>query len=368
MALPKVLKDLLNLPTAPFLESAVYDYLVAACRGLTGVRLRTDRYGNLLAHYRHQPRKITPLAFAAHMDHPGFCAIEMVERRTVRAEFRGGVKPEYFKGSRVRFWDDGEWVTGRIQELSKVLPPPAPGRPRVPKEALIRVRGPVQPGALAMWDLPDAALKGDRVVARGCDDLAGVAALVTMLQRLARKRARGEVYCLFTRAEEVGFVGAMGAIRARTIPKRVPVVSIETSSALVHAPIGKGPIVRIGDRAVVYTPALDTFCTRIAQQLAKRRKNFQFQRKLMDGGMCEAAAFGANGYAVIGICLALGNYHNMDTAREKIGSEWVSLADWHGMVNLFEALVRDETGPGVPDTHLKERIDGLFEKSEALLR
>lgn len=368
MTLAKVLRDLLNLPTAPFLETAVRDHVAAACRGLAGVRLRADRYGNLLAHYRHQPQKLTPLAFAAHMDHPGFCAVEMTDRRTVRAEFRGGVRPEYFDDSRVRFWSDGQWIKGRVQELSKVLPPPAPGRPPVAKEALIRVRRPVPAGALGMWDLPDAALKGDRVVARGCDDLAGVAALVTLLQRLSRRRVRGEVYCLFTRAEEVGFVGAMGAIRARTIPKRVPVVSIETSSALIHAPIGDGPIIRVGDRAVVYTAALDTFCTRVAQQLAKRRKRFKFQRKLMDGGMCEAAAFGANGYAVIGICLALGNYHNMDTAREKIASEWVSLSDWQGMVDLFEALVRDETGPGVSDPSLKQRIDGLFKKNEALLQ
>ncbi|MCK4340601.1 MAG: hypothetical protein KAY37_02610 [Phycisphaerae bacterium] len=368
MALPKLLKDLMSLPTAPFLESAVMDYVERTCRKLAGVKIKYDRYGNLLAHYRRQPRKITPLAFVAHTDHPGFAALKMVQPRTLRAEFRGGVRPEYFAGSKVRFWNNGQWVKGRVLKLSKTLPPKLPGGPRVPKEAHIQVGKPIPPNTLGMWDLPEPTLRGDRVVSRACDDLAGVAAMLMLLQRLCRKRARGEVYCLFTRAEEVGFVGAVGAIRARTIPKRVPVISIETSSALINAPIGDGPIIRIGDRVCVYTPQFATFCVRVAQELAGRRKSFQYQRKLMDGGMCEAAAFGAYGYAVIGICLALGNYHNMDTHRRKIGSEWVSFKDWQGMVDLFEALVLDPDGPDAVDDSLRTRIDGLFEENQALLR
>jgi len=43
----------------------------------------------------------------------------MVDRRTLRAAFRGGVKPQYFTNARVRFWSDGRWVKGRVLELSK---------------------------------------------------------------------------------------------------------------------------------------------------------------------------------------------------------------------------------------------------------
>lgn len=367
MALPKLLKELLALPTASYVEHAVLDYLETSCRRLAGVRVRRDRYGNLLAHYRHEPRKVTPLGFVAHTDHPGFVVAEMVNAKTARAEFRGGVRPEYFAGSKVRFWHEGAWVNGQVVKLTETLPPTVPGGPRRAKEAHVRVGCELPAGTLGMWDLPEPELDGDRVVARACDDLAGVGALVALLERLSRKRASGEVYALFTRAEEVGFVGAVGAIRARTLPKRVPVVSIETSSALVNAPIGDGPIVRIGDRVCVYTPEFATFCGRVAQELANRNRKFQFQRKLMDGGMCEAAAFGSYGYKVIGICLALGNYHNMDTERGKIASEWVSLKDWQGMVDLFEALVMDERGPGAPDDALRQRIDGLFEGGEQLL-
>ena len=37
-----------------------------------------DPYGNLIAHYRHRPAPDQPpIAFVAHMDHPGFEVIEV---------------------------------------------------------------------------------------------------------------------------------------------------------------------------------------------------------------------------------------------------------------------------------------------------
>lgn len=368
MPLPKLLRDLLALPTAPFAETHVLTYVEKACRKLNHVTLKRDPHGNLLAHYKYKPRKVLPLCFVAHADHPGFIAIEMLDPHTLRAEFRGGVRPEFFEGSPVRFWHNNEWISCRIKKLTKTGPPPAPHRPRVPKEAHLHVEKEVAAGSLGMWDLPDPALDGDRIVARACDDLAGLGALLALLQRLSRNHVSAEVYGLFTRAEEVGFVGAVGAIKSRTVPRHIPVVSIETSSVLPGVAIGGGPIIRVGDRMLVYTPELATFATRVAQDLQKHRKKFQYQRKLMDGGMCEAAAFGSFGYLVTGICIALGNYHNMDTDRGVIASEWVSLADWHHMVDLFEALVRDEQGPGAKNDALRKRIDGLYRDRAMLLK
>ena len=367
MPLPKPLFDLLSLPTASYRESAVLGYIQQACRRLSGVKTRLDRYGNLLAHYRRAPRTPTALVFVAHTDHPGFVAAEMLDGRTLRAHFRGGVKPEYFPGARVRFWDAGRWIKARVLELTKVTPVTVPGWTGRPEEALLRVSRPVAPDAPGMWDLPDPVLRGDHVVARACDDIAGAAALLAMLQRLSRKRSHAEVYCLFTRAEETGFVGAIAAARARTIPKHLPVISIETSSALPNAPIGAGPILRVGDRAAVFTPALTAFCVRVAEALAQRRRAFVFQRKLMDGGICEAYPFIAYGYAATGICVALGNYHNMDTQRQRIASEYISLRDWLGMVDLFEALVREETNWRTGDPSVRTRLDQRFAHGQPLL-
>jgi len=221
-----------------------------------------------------------------------------------------------------------------------------------------------------MWDLPEPALRGDLLSARGCDDVAGAAAMLELLTRLSRRAPRagtGGVYCLFTRAEEVGFIGALAAIKARTVPKRLPLISIETSPALPNAPIGGGPILRVGDRVSVFTPALVAFCERVARDLAQRRQSFVYQRRLMDGGTCEATPFLAYGYEAAGICVALGNYHNMDTARRRIASEYISLSDWQRMVDWFEALVLDERGYDADHAALRDSLARRFAQWEPLL-
>ncbi len=368
MPLPKPLKDLLTLPTASFVEHIVLEYLRTACEKLDHVTLKSDKWGNLLARYRHHPPKRPPLVFTAHCDHPGFVATKMRDRHTLLADFRGWVEPEYFANEKVRFWSGGKWVRGQVREITREAKLYRMiGRTARPEEVAVRVTAPVEPNAPGMWDLPDPRLKGDLVHARGCDDLAGVASMMALLQRLAKKQAAADVYCLFTRAEEVGFVGAIGAARDRTIPIKSPVIAIETSKALPNAPIGEGPILRVGDKSSIFDPRVTAFMDRVAKDLAARRKTFKYQRKLMDGGTCESTAYCAYGYLATGVCVALGNYHNMDTKRKRIASEYISLSDWKGMVDWFEALVMDKTGFGADANDMRKAMDQRFRKYRGLL-
>jgi endoglucanase len=361
MAIPRVLKDLLTLPTAPFVESAVMGHVRAACRQLADVTCRIDEHGNLLARYRRQPPKRVPLVFTAHTDHPGFVALKMLDQRTLRAAFRGWVEPEYFVGTPVRFWSRGRWLRGRVERILKTAKLYRMiGRTARPEEVAVRVSSEVEPQSPGMWDLPDPFEKSGCVHARGCDDIAGCASMLALLERLSKRRARADVYCLFTRAEEVGFVGAIGAARSGTIPRRLPIIAIETSKALANAKIGDGPILRVGDKSSVFTPEVTAFCHRVAQDLAGKRKAFRYQRKLMDGGTCESTAYYAYGYPATGMCVALGNYHNMDTERKRIDSAYISLADWHGLVDWFEALVLAEPGYGVESDTLRAGLEKRF--------
>jgi endoglucanase len=261
----------------------------------------------------------------------------------------------------MRFHDGSRWIAGRVVEVLKAATlQTASGRSERPEEVAIRVAEPIAPNTPGMWHLPEPVLRGDMVRARGCDDIAGCAAMMDLLARLSRRKARADVYCLFTRAEEVGFVGAIGAAKARTLPRKSPIIAIETSKTLPHARIGAGPILRVGDKATVFTPSVTAFCDRVAKRLAKRRKTFQYQRKLMDGGTCESTAFISYGYATTGICLALGNYHNMNTDTGKIDSEFVSATDWKLMVDWFEALVLDADGYDARDSAMREALDKRF--------
>jgi endoglucanase len=368
--LPGILKEMLSLPTAAFVEGAVLGYIADACRALPGVRLKRDRWGNLLAHYKHQPRTRRPLVFTAHTDHPGFVALRMQRDGRLLAAFRGWVEPAYFDGTGVRFWSGGRWIRGRVVEVVKAAPIYGMiGRTGRPERVAIRVHERVEPNSPGMWDLPDPALRDDGCVhARGCDDVAGAAALLALLERLSRKRARAEVYALFTRAEEVGFVGAIAAARDGIIPKRLPVIAIENSKAIPGVEIGGGPVLRVGDKTSMFTPAITAFCDRVAKELSERQRSFKYQRKLMDGGTCESTAYIAYGYEAGGICLALGNYHNMDTQRRKIGSEFISLDDWRRMVDWFEALATDQRGYGTETSTLRATLDERFARYLPLLR
>ncbi len=92
----------------------------------------------------------------------------------------------------------------------------------------------------------------------------------------------------------------------------------------------------------------------------------------MAGGSCEATAFGGYGYRAAGLCLPLGNYHNMGTSmRWSMASreatprmEVISLADFHALVDLLLVAGRavDDEDP------LPERLDRLYEESRHLLR
>ncbi len=112
----------------------------------------------------------------------------------------------------------------------------------------------------------------------------------------------------------------------------------------------------------VFTPELTDWCGQVAQKLAQRRRKFAFQRKLMDGGTCESTAYVAFGYQATGLCLALGNYHNMNEKTGKLDSEYVSVTDWRNLSHWFEALVLDEPGFVSGASKVKADLETGFSK------
>jgi len=223
------------------------------------------------------------------------------------------------------------------------------------------------PGAFGTWDLPGfrrSRRDPDRIETRAADDLAGVASILALLDAVDRidPARRVDVRALLTRAEEVGFVGAVAAARARRLPRGARVVVIEASKALPDAPQGAGPILRVGDRTSIFDDGLTRWLDRVGAALAgPSGRRFRFQRKLMDGGTCESTAFQQYGYRCAALCLPLGNYHNMGP-RGRIAVETIRLSDAVGLVRLFEGMVRhagDAPRAGTPDP-LRHRLDRLL--------
>jgi endoglucanase len=288
------------------------------------------------------------------MDHPGFVSLSQARTGRVQARFLGGVRREFFVGSRVRF----HGLETTPAEVLSVRRRKAEGD----LVATLRADGPVEPGTIGMWDVPACRIRGDWLETRAADDLTGVAAILCLFTELARKGPETEVLGVLTRAEEVGFVGAMGLFRHRTVPRRARTITLECSKALPNARPGDGPVLRVGDRRSIYSPLLTAALERVGRDLGR---GFRFQRKLMDGGACEATAFAVHGYEATGLCLPLENYHNM-TARGTIGPERIRLDDLASMIRFLEAIVTRDLDLDERDrdtrTKLEERYESMAEE------
>lgn len=355
------LLDLTHIPTTSGREQRVVDWVEAWVERRDDIRLQKDGAGNLLLTIKGRKSKTAPIIATAHMDHPGF-VVEAVEGKTVTARFRGGVKPEYFPGAAVEFFDDRD---GRHQGTVVDYDPET-------KVASVELKAPTSVlglGAVGRWRFspPSLGVKAGRLHAPACDDLAGVAAALTAIDTARRKPELRHFGVLLTRAEEEGFLGAIAAARDGTCPPGSRLLSIETSRSYPESPIGSGPIVRVGDRSTIFDADLTNRLSTVAGEA-----KIPHQRRLMAGGSCEATAFGAYGLAATGLCLALGNYHNMGdldgveagTATAKVAPEVISLEDFDGLVTLILASAKslDDTADD-----LRHRLDARFEEGAHLL-
>jgi endoglucanase len=171
-----------------------------------------------------------------------------------------------------------------------------------------------------------------------------------MFRELSKKRAKCSVYGLFTRAEEVGFVGAIQLAKAGVIPKETLIVSLETSN-VKGGPVkmGGGVIIRAGDRTSVF----DSAGTATLLDVAKAAE-IPHQRALMQGGTCEATAYALYGYRTAAMCVALGNYHNCGPGN-KIAQEYVSVGDAVAMADLCIATARAKKSD--PMAALRKRLE-----------
>ena len=371
------LLDLTQLPTVAGNERLVIDWITRWTAERPELELITDAAGNLVV----QPRQrwgdgtASPVFITAHLDHPAFVVERTVSPDTLELAFRGGVMDAYFQNARVRVHGRSGAVGATLTGEGKGAPGPAGGAPLF-KTYLAKLDAPIDParGDIATWELPEASIDETGLVhTHACDDLAALAAAISAYDTLLLQARAGaardlqDVRLLFTRAEEIGFVGAIAACKLGTMPKGSRVIALENSRSFPDSPIGGGPIVRVGDRMSIFTPRLTAACARRAEQIANRPAQpaatrtaqeieaaaaMRWQRKLMSGGACEATVYCAYGYDATCLCLPLGNYHNMadlgavqdgqwDFAAKgppRIAREFISIYDYNGLVDLLVAI------------------------------
>ena len=351
-----LMRQIVALPSISFREQHVAAALHAFAEE-RGLAYREVAGGNVLIEYRKGSGR-RPLVLGAHTDHPGFI-VQAVRGRRLTLAFRGGLSATYGKGERVRIYAGGDAADGTSRgtaTITSVRASKAPYAGRIvgatarldagASAGLDRAGGvspplPVAAGDYALWDVEACRIRGQIVHARQCDDLAGAVAVLATLDRMAASGAPGHVLGLFTRAEEVGLIGAAAVARAHALPEDALVVAVECSSmAGGRAEQGAGPIIRVGDAQHIFSPRVTMWMTQVARELAAEDPAFKYQRKLMDGGTTEATAYDLLGYETGAACVALGNYHNAGP-RGRVAAETVHLGDVEGLARLFERMARD---------------------------
>ena len=391
----RFLLEITSLPTAAGREERVIE---AVTRWVEARKdrlvLAHDAYGNLTvarhdfleACVRGARAGVRPVMITAHLDHPAFVVTAVRAKGGGKGtgtgrgaaveldlEFRGGVNDPYFKGASLEVFDRGtrKGFEARITALDAATDPSSkPFKTVVARLARPAAAKHIAPGSIARWKFPKAEVRAGIAHTHACDDLAALAAALVAFDAISRDPAQAHVALLFTRSEEIGFIGAIGAARIGTVPAGARLVCLENSRSFPHdSPIGAGPIVRVGDRLSVFTPELTNRIGDIASAHAKERPAFRFQRKLMPGGACEATAFASFGIASTCVCLPLGNYHNMQdidgvaagTAKAKVGREFISVDDFHGLVELLEVVARRLDDPAVAAGH-RALMDTLWSR------
>ncbi len=382
----EMLLEVTQIPTAAGREQRVIAWIERWAAARPGCELSRDSAGNLVVQRTDEPVSPTnpPIYITAHMDHPAF-VVERVGPDELLLGFRGGVMADFFEDAPVRLHraagDPVEGVlTGKLDDAAASAAGVRDGS--VLYSARFASSAGIEPGDIATWDLPDAKIDAEGIVhTHACDDLAALVAALVAFERLLEKPPAGEtVRLLFTRAEEIGFIGAIAACKLGTMPAGSRVIALENSRASSEAPIGGGPIVRVGDRLTVFSQSLTGAIARRAEELTGRpavprasekrtAAERPWQRKLMSGGACEATVFCAHRYEATCLCLPLGNYHNMahldalqagtydagSSGPPRAACEFIAESDFRGLVDLLVGVGEHLPPAGA----IMEKLDGL---------
>ena len=346
-----ILAGLAKNPAVPFHEWGVAEHILGILATLDGVKYGRDEFGNIIARYTApsiaalpDDEREPPIAFVAHMDHPGY---EIVRPADALDDESGG------KNYIVQ-------ALGGVPVASMTKPTPAfvlmPDGARIPaeihpynvepsdkEERLVGVRvesdAELPLPAPVVFDLPDFGIEGDTIRMRAADDLAGCGAILAALERLVADKAEADFIAVFTRAEEGGLFGARLMAEAGTLPENTLVVSVETSSIIPGVEQGEGPVIRTGDRVYTFDADAEQVFSAALQSLRAKDSGFKAQRQLMSGGGCEATAFAVFGYTVTGLAFPLGNWHNATSTIPDpdggVDSEYISVSDYLGGVALM---------------------------------
>jgi len=368
MKTKQLVESIFSQPTAPFREAWVLERIQSILARYK-IPYFVDRRGNLVAGVgrARQLRGNKKVAFLAHTDHPGFHIKKVVNKskKKYQALWFGGAPFKHMRGARVRVFDPRRvnWSqTGKITWIHRGKY----NRQGIPFHISFDRDQLLDSYCFGAFDFPGVRIRGDRIHSRAADDLAGVVIALGALIDNQKSNYKGRTIGIFTRAEEVGFVGCIEMLQSKLLPKNLWTVSLEASKALPGALIGQGPVLRLGDRSTLFNSTFSLLMWHTAEKLKRQRRSFKYQRRLMDGGSCEATALSLYDITTSGLAVPLLNYHNQGKSRP--AAECISLSDVDSGRLLASELVKNVCRQPNFEKKFKKRLVKNYKRLEPLLK
>lgn len=360
-----LIERVFDQPTAPFREGFV---LAEISKILTenAVPYFFDKGGNLIAGVSSAQQLKNSgfrIVLFGHSDHPGFHIHQQISETKCSARWFGGAPFSHMMNAAVRVYDPTNRASIRatITDFSNF----DSSKEGHLFELQLNEAANLSLESFGGFDYPGCEINGDLISTRAADDLAGcVIALGALLDQKENKDSR--LLAVFTRAEEVGFIGCLKLLKQNILPKEAWCVSLEASRQLPEAEITKGPVLRIGDRTFIFDPEFCAVLWKVAQDLAKNDSSFIYQRRLMSGGTCEATPLCMAGFKTAGIAVPLLNYHN--SAGNGPGPEQISLHDVELARRLCSELGRTLHHPPNWREQLEKTIDQEYAELKDMLQ
>ena len=310
--------------------------------------IKLDRMGNLIARmtFGNGSKK---LMVSSHMDEVGFMVTEICEDGYLRFDTVGGISGSVLAGRRITLEGKNGMLSGLIaskaihhkskEDREKVLSAEklhidigASSKEEAERYAEI--------GSFATFD-SEFILFGTnerRVKSKALDDRMGCAAMIEVMESLAKERPHVDldVYFCFTVREEIGLSGALTA--ANTISPDFALVLettaigdiADTSPEARVADVGSGGVLSLMDRSTIYDRSLVEFLLNTAKE-----NDIKAQIKRYVSGGNDAGSIHKTGVGVRTAALSVPTRYLHSPACV------ASLDDYESLRDLCEAAIRN---------------------------
>lgn len=260
----ELLFKLCQIPAVSGNEGALRDFIINEIRGFA--EYETDKSGNLICFKKGKKPAAKKVMVDAHMDEVGIIASYIGEDGLIKFQTVGGIDTAVMLARKVVFENGTVGVVGMkpvhmlCSDEKKTMPCADSLYIDIGATSKTEAEEKVSVGDTAVFYCEPADM-GENLLARGIDDRAGVAVLISLLKR----DAEYDFYATFTTGEEVGLRGAKTA--AFTLSPDAAVILEATTAADLYGVaedkrvcrLGRGPAISFMDRSTLYDKKLFDF-------------------------------------------------------------------------------------------------------------